>query len=408
MSCSASKTQNMNNTAETKNMHSFWQTKPVLKKGDFVYKSTEIDNLNNRSIYNSSVPSKLPDIMEWKLIDRANNSEMNNACEFLTRYYTLKNPKIHFSLDLLDWCLGADGVVLTIINKKTKAIAGIICCEIQNTVVYERIEKFAHTQFLCTHPVYRGKNMAKLLINELSRHLFMKCGISQGIFESEEKLMQPTSTIRIYARPLNYNKLHRTEFIMTEEKNIDTLHKNFLITDGLDSNYLIMQESHMEEVYKLYNLYISKFNMSRKYTKKELTATLLNNKIVKSYVVMSDDKIVDFVSYCNIQYDTETDPVNAAYLFLYTLNTEYGESMVDHVLRIMAAKDVDIMITNDSMVMNDIILTAKYDVDEYDSDSESYSKVFEHKLLKQEKKYVNLFNWKCPYIPADRLSFFCL
>ena len=56
----------------------------------------------------------------------------------------------------------------------------------------------------------------------------------------------------------------------------------------------------------------------------------------------------------------------------------------------------------------DIILTTKHEKDEYDSDSESYTHVFEHKFLKQEKKYLNLFNWKCPYVPAERLSFFSL
>ena len=155
---------------------------------------------------------------------------------------------------------------------------------------------------------------------------------------------------------------------------------------------------------RLYNKYMSQYNISCCYEKEELTNLLLNN-IVKSYVVTKNDKVIDFVSYCKINYTgKEGIQIRSGHVFLYSLNTEYGENIMDNLIKIMAEDNIDVMISFDDMDINNILLSENFD--DKDSDVETYDKVYEHKFLKQKKSYVNLFNWKAPFLSSQKISLF--
>lgn len=392
----------------------YWKNKPVSQLNSFVYNSSRIENLVETE------QSFLPEPMAFNVIKISDANNINVVCTFLQKYYQEKNS-IVFTANLLKFVLGEKGEVLTIINKKNNAVCGVVCVGFKNVVILDKIENFAFVNFLCAHPVYRKKGIAETLINELIRYVKTEHNIQQGSFLSKEKLFRQCSVIRKYQRPLNYNKLYETEFFVIEddtqnkeknkEKKVLTLHKRFLVEDDTYSdNYIKMEREHVNKVFELYNNYMSQYNISCKYTQKELENLLLDTDFVKSYVILDDTKnIVDFTSYCVIQYlGKDNVVVNAGHVFLYSLLKEYGDSMMNNLVKIMNKNKIDIVYTNDDTGMSDNLITEKYDSEEKceNSDIETYEKVYEHKFLKKQKLYLNLFNWECPFLTPEKVSLF--
>jgi hypothetical protein len=381
-------------------MTEFWSVKPVMKNGDFVSSSSRILDLENRSLYNSPNETKLPVCMEWKVSD---DNSLDAICDFLNDNYNLsESRRVIFTPGLVKLYIG-NGVLLYVTNKENGKICGTVGCKINTTVVYDKIEKFAFIKLLCTSKIYRGKKFANVLINEISRYVFMNFSVSQAIFESDKKRkeIKSVSTIRNYIRPLNYAKLNKCGFMDCGEKeqNINSVHKNMLVDDDLDKNYVPYQDVYLDVVYKLYKDYVSRFNIYCQYTKDEFKE-ILKNECVKTYVVMKNDKIVDFVSYCNINYMGETDVIKGAHLYLYSLNVTSGDLMMGNLLRILNIEVFDVLFITD---MGDVKSILLLDNNSCDSDLESYTRVYEHKFLKNKKIYLNMFNWKCMYTPANQI-----
>lgn len=401
---------------QIENKSKFWDHKPTMERGEFVSVSGQIAKLNDKSVYCSETPTKIPDAFSWKIIDQTNSREIQDVCDFLNKHYSsrtakpdakqdLDTPKVHFTPNSIVFHLGENGILLSIVSNKTASIIGTIGCRIQNVVIFDKVEKFAQGCCLCTHTAYRNKNLACVLINEMSRLVFTKNGISQGFFESLKRVVRPVCTIRNYIRPLNYLKLHRTNFLMYDEKNTETVHKNLLVEDLPDSNYVPMRTKDLEIVYNLYTRYASKFSIYSKYTKNEFESVLSSN-IVKCYVILKDDVVVDFVSYRQFTYETGGENIDGAYMFLHSLTTISGESMIDNLLRILSKNNIDVFFAADSGEMSQILLSKNSGDESFESDIETYSKVYEHKFLKYKKKYLNLFNWRCPYLSSSRVFLF--
>lgn len=371
---------------------SFWNTKPVLQYNETASVSCNIEDLSNRKLYNKQNPINLPNIMKWVIIDTKN--KIDNVCEFLNEYCD-QSPKIKFTPDLLKLWLGHRNVLLGIVKKTDSTLCGIIGCSIYKTTIYDKTNLFAHVVLLCAHNMYRKTNITQTMINELIRYLYVTHKISYGLFSSTKKLFQPVSVYSTYIRPLNYIKLCDAGFIKK------TTNKIMLVKKEENINYISMKESHLNDVYDVYSKYIIRFNLCCKYTKEEFFYLLFNN-LVKSYVIMENDKIVDFVSYYTFQYEKD---INVAQLFLYTSNTECYDELICNLLNIIS-DDVDMLLINDIGTIGETILTSVYKNTNEDSDQETYTKIYEYGFLKQNKKYVNFFNWKSPYLPSNLISLF--
>jgi hypothetical protein len=380
----------------------YWKLKPVAKTEDYIYSSTKISNLNN-TFYQNKNNITLPNNMFWNVTYMEDTDNINMICIFLNKFYKNEN-NIIFDEKLLKIILGNDGFVLSIINNNN-AICGTIACCIKNTIICDINDKFAHVHLLCAHTIYRKKNIAQILIDELTRFLNVEKKISQGVFMSNNKICKPVSIIRQYYRPINYNKLHQSNFL-TIDGNLDIINKKFIVKGDINENYVPFNIEHLNDIFDLYNKYMSRYNMVCCYNKKEFENIILN-PLVKCYVILKDNKVIDFVSYCMINYlCTDNIIINAGHIFLYSLNNEYGENMMDNLVKIMGNNNIDIAITNDDMDINNMLLIENND--DKESDVESYDKIFEHKFLKQRKTYLNLFNWKAPFLNSKKISMFLI
>jgi hypothetical protein len=390
---------------EIKKESKFWKNKPMMKHIDLYNKSSQITNLNEQKLYCNEKSNILPDKLDWNITEPNNDDGLNQICNFLNMYYKEEN-NIQFTVDFLKFVLGNDGFIMSIISKNSNIICGAVCVSIKRVVILDRNKNFAHANFLCSHPKFIKKGLVETLMNELIRYINVNKKIQQGFFITNNNISQPCATIRKYYRPINYHKLAKSDFLKLEGKE-NTIHNKFALSSIEEStNYISMQKEHVDKVYELYKIYTSQYNMSIYYTKDELENLLLNNNIVKSYVILSESskEIIDFVSYYHIQYKCKNDElVNAGYLFLYSLLNEYSESMLNNLIKIMNKNDIDIIYVNDDKSIINTLLTEKYNSNE-DSDIDTYDKIYEHKFIKKEKRHVYLFNWECPYLSSDKLN----
>jgi hypothetical protein len=99
----------------------------------------------------------------------------------------------------------------------------------------------------------------------------------------------------------------------------------------------------------------------------------------------------------------ETELINAGYLFLYSCNMSTGRFIQD-VIKTMKQDNIDVLNVTDTMIIPEIIYSQQLSIDE-NSDDESFAKSYQYGFLKGSGKiHLNFFNWKCPVIKSDRLS----
>lgn len=385
--------------------YNFWKNKPVVKFNEHVSDIGNIElDLKDRKTYGSSSEINIPSSMQWKTIDINNLKELESVSQFLNINYDInKSSKfdVEYSPNFIKWVIN-DGILIAITLKSNNAICGVVGCYFKKMVVFDKIENFGIVTFLCSHPIYRKKKIAFTLIDEITRRIVLS-GVNQGCFLTERCVPTPVTTMRCYHRPINYEKLKKHEIIIIDgDEKIIT--KRLKITDSFPESFVKMNSSHIIEVLKLYNKFMFRFNIYCKYTETELETLLLNTDIVTSYVIMKDDKIIDFVSYYKLPYSIKNsdEKINTAYLFLYSSETISGSNIIKDILKTTVKDNIDLFNIIDIGNMYDSLLLK--DTGLCDSDYESYTKSYQHNFMKgTDKKYFNFFNWKCEEIMTNQL-----
>lgn len=393
--------------------YNFWKNKPVKKLDENICIVQKIcDNLSDRKSYGSE-PIKLPNGMKWMEVDTTNDLMMESIATFL-KLYNVNDTNYKFrycyTRDYIRWALGERSILVTILSSDN-SICAVIGANLNNVTVFDKRDTFGVIKFICSHPTYRKKKIAYTLIDEMTRRIINKFNIDIGCFVTNRCVPSPIVALRLYNRPIDYVKLQKCGFVELEEgvkeekKNPERIQEKFNVNGEMPKNYLPMTETDLPQVFDLYNKFMTRFNVHQNYTIDELKLLLLNNSFVKSYVELNDDKVVDFISYYKLNYlNRETNQeVSAGYLFLYSCNTTNGEEMMRNLTRSVNYDDIDILIVYDSGLMSDILLTNDFDVAD-ESDNESYSKMYQHRFLRGNKKYYfNFFNFKCSNIKPKQI-----
>lgn len=395
-----------------KHSYNFWKNKPVSTFNDFIVKSEKIeDDLTKRAVYNNNSIA-LPAGMVWKFIAVDDDKMLNKVISFLQRYYLIdakEKFRLDYSVDFVKWTLGKEGFMIAIVAESSGTICGVVGTSFKTVTVFDKVEKFANVNFLCAHPIYRGKKIAFTLIDEIVR-LIVKSGVHQGCFTTERCVPTPITKFRYYHRPINYIKLQKfgfTELGGDPEK----VQKKFELKHN--STYVPLSKIHIKDVHKLYEEYMKRYNIYCIYTQDELEELLLN-KFVKSFVLLKDDQVIDFTSYyelaSTVSFNDEmneketVDKINSAYLFLFSCCNTACDEMLENILKLASANNIDVFNVTDSMGLSDILLIKDIELDEK-SEYESYEHVYEHKFLKGTGKlYLNFFNWKCPQVKPSQTA----
>lgn len=410
--------------------YKYWKTKPIFLKSNDTEKIINSENieadLGKRKVYSKNEELPLPKNMVWKTMDTNNLDNLEQIKIFFENYYESCESddqfKKKYTTNFLKWALGEKNICLSIVLNTNSAndlsnekIIGFISAKIENMTVFDKSDNFAVITFLCADLVYRKKNIAQVLIDELTRRC-VKHGIQQGCFLTPRYIPSPVMTFRTYYRPINYLKLQKYNFVDLEmmkqqnKKNPEKIHDMLQVDCDIkfDQTYNLncvqMVTTHMDEVYKKYKMSMSKFNIHKNYTKKELECILLKNDIVKSYIIQdNNNNLIDFFSYYKLDYITkDNNLINGAYLFLYSCEMN-NDKFIKNILKKLKDDNVDVFLVVDNMMIPEIIYSEILKNDE-DSDDESFTKSYQYGFLKSsDKKFFNFFNWKCSSVKFNQI-----
>lgn len=401
-------------TAKTHN-YNYWKSKPVKSFDEETISSENIEpNLENRKVYSSNSPIKLPNTMTWVKIDVDNIEAMNVVSQFLNSYYLIDDSgkfMLDYNTEFLKWAIGSNSICLAIMSKESNTMYGFISASFKIMTVFERTQKFAVVDFLCAHPKFRTKNIAQTLIDEIVRQI-VKTGVNQGCFTTERFIPTPISTIRFYHRPLNYIKLQQYDFMDLEitkpanKKDPVKIQARFDIKGN--ASCIPMTVEHINEIKSIYNIYMSKYNIYTKFTEDQLIHNLLGNpNIVKSFVYLDlNGKVLDFFSYYKLdsRIVNSENKINAGYLYLYSLNSINPTHFINDLMRVMKNDNMDVLNVTDTMAMSELLYTDSLQFNQ-DSEDESFTKSYQLGFIKGSGKiYLNFFNWKCPAILPSLIS----
>lgn len=400
--------------------YKFWKNKPVTKFDENPLFSKSKGKLSNRKVYASDTPIGLPTGMEWRVTDsNADVTEFTKVVNFLnSNYKTSAIGNMSLTVDYVRWSIGTNGFFVNIENNNGE-IVGVAGASVHKTTVFDRTENFGRVQFLCSLPLYRKKNIAFTLIDEITRRL-VKLGVNQGYFFTNRCVPSPTCQIRQYNRPINYINLQKNGVVDVGGDPTIVQHK-FKLGDALTAKYTEINNSNIDEyigtITQLYRKYTKRFNIHNVYTESELK-NILSADFVRTYVISDNtypDTVVDFVSFyilnngtdkCTDKCTDKQNIVQSATMFLHSCNELAGDRIVNDILKIAKSHNIDVFNTNDMSCIGSVLMTQELSLDE-NSDAESYDHVYEHRFIKDsDTLFLNFFNWECPIVKSKQV-FLC-
>ncbi|AYV78241.1 MAG: N-myristoyltransferase [Edafosvirus sp.] len=367
-----------------KKQYKFWNTQPVVKLNEFIVKDGPVVQIEQNNIPQEEY--KISDNYRWEVLDLNNEDDLDKITKFIQKNY-IENESSKFRLfytkEFIKWAISNQSYCLGASVIANGRLGGFISARITNLQVNDNIIKAGEVNFLCVHPELRAKGMAPLLIKELNRRLNLQ-NIYQGYYTAERYVPKPFASMKYLHRPLNYKKLLDLEFIAEDKKaKIKNILTFYAVNDKMESKFVKMEREHMVDAHKILTEYMEKYNFHHIYTYEEFEHCFQNSDIMKSYVVIEDNKVVDFASYYKLQslvidenLKQKHKFINAAYLYMYTSQQTTSFSIIKNLL--IAAKLEGLDVFNATNIMeNENIL---------------------HELKFQEGTGVlhhYLYNWKC-------------
>jgi glycylpeptide N-tetradecanoyltransferase len=193
--------------------------------------------------------------------------------------------------------------------------------------------------FLCVHKKLREKRLAPVLIKEITRRINLD-GIFQAIYTAGVVLPTPVSTCRYFHRTLDFEKLNEINFSAVPPRS--TVQRQVL-KYRLPPNTAIQglrpfEEKDISQVKTLMNKYLKRFDMAQEFTVDDVDHWLLHkdgnnqpDQVVWTYVVETNGKITDFVSFYRLESTVIKATVQrnkllkAAYLYYYATDAAFDK-----------------------------------------------------------------------------------
>ncbi len=377
----------------------FWKTQPVPKLGEKVCRFAKINDIEVNEIQ-----YQLPSSLCWSIIDMTNDEDLNEIGSFLAKHYnpTLnKNFNTQYPSDFLKWSIcdtkpeNLEEICLAIRVKKNNNIAAFIA-GIPTYLQVERNKlKVLETNYLCIHTKLRKTGLCNILIKELVRLGTIK-GYQQGYFNSYRYISSPFYNTKIHNRVLSVSTLLKSGFVKLPEQGLNknegpiltekSLRKSLKLPEKCADNFIEMTEDHVEEAFRLYEKYNGRFSVCNIYSFDQFKRIFLS-KFMTTYVLIEDDKVIDFISYYSLPLIVLKDKsvIKQAHLFYYTANLETPYRLVKNILIVARNKGnnlfsaLDIMENQDFFL--DLIFEKGFNVINY-----------------------NFYNWKCPKLKNTQIA----
>lgn len=398
-------------------MHAFWETQPVpspITFGQVADKNPVwIASPTLNSEKNGQVaffkkedirdkPFELPEGFEWKDFDIATKQyDVHQMMSFLHDFYSTDPGgkfRLTYSEAVLKWILCPNGYRkefhIGIISTKTRELIGMITGTPVRCIVNGTVLETIAINFLCVRPFYRHKNLAPILIREVSRRIGL-VQIWHAVYTSSLDLPHVVAKANYYHRPLNTKKLLHTGFCQRHNKltGKGTIKYYQMDKKELMSDIREMDEKDISRACSFLNSQLQKYDMRTSFKEDEFRQFFMTRKsVVYSYVVESRIQpkgpleLVGFVSF----YETSMT-VDHSKEVIFSANLLYcvGEKL--------------------SLLMSSaLILAEKIGFDVFTcTDIMSNSEFFQECKFTQGSGKTNyyLYNWKSTPMEAKKVGF---
>ncbi|OHT06009.1 myristoyl-CoA:protein N-myristoyltransferase [Tritrichomonas foetus] len=312
--------------------HQFWNTQPVTQIG--AEKPAKIGPLDPNTDVAKVRQEPYPIVkgFNWCLVDTKDEVQRQELYEFLRNHY-VNHPqntfRFAYSAEFLDWALHPPGWrpewlvgVRAEATGKLAAFISAIPITVRANGADEPL-KIVAVDFLSVHQQLRGKNLAPLLIKEITRRVNLT-GCFTAIFTAGKLINQPISRAQYRHRLVNYKKLCAIKFTAPRpNENIDQQAKRFaLAQQPREPGFRPMEERDVPQVTEKLNEFLQKYAFSQVFSEEEVKHWFLpRENIIGSYVVEKKKQIIDFISFyivpSTVSGCDEYDSYTAAYLYYY-------------------------------------------------------------------------------------------
>jgi len=313
----------------------------------------------------------LPNGYKWYTYDMNDTNVCNKVSTFLKKHYIpdkRHNYRLQYSEKFLKWLFTVPGRLNICIGVESNKdiMAGFITGTIIKMQINNETMDMVEIKFMCIHTQLRKKNLAKLLIKQITRR-FEKSEQFKGseikaIYGSELEKPELIFTGKYYHRPLNIKNLLDSDLLKMEGKIKikDIIKEHYLPEVPTNKSFRKIEKDDIEETYNLFTSYITKYNCYPIFDLGQFTHIFYNNDQVDTYVLILDDIVVDFISYLKIPKEiTKKDKtkkiINRAYLYYYTSDEETSYRLIRDLMIVAKNDGIDELIATDIMEHCDLL-----------------------------------------------------
>ncbi|XP_023346924.1 glycylpeptide N-tetradecanoyltransferase 2 [Eurytemora carolleeae] len=377
--------------------YQFWSTQPVPGLHEVITCNEEI-NPDPQIDQVRAEPYSLPQGFKWDTLNLDDPLVLKEVYVLLNENYVEDDDnmfRFDYSPEFINWALQPPGWVKDwhcgVRATKSNKMVGFISAVPAHVRMYQKDKKMVEINFLCVHKKLRSKRLAPVLIREITRRVNLK-GIFQAVYTAGVVLPKPVGTCRYWHRSLNPKKLIEVKFShlsrnMTMQRHLK-LYK--LPEETKVVGLRLFQVKDVKDVTELLNQYLGRFNLAPIFSESEVEHWFMpKNNIINSYVVETEGKITDFLSFYCLPSTVMNHPVHqnikAAYSFYnVSTHTPWLDLMGDAL--ILAKKD-DFDVFNALDLMNNSEFLEKLKFGIGDGNLQYY-----------------LYNWKCPEMKPEDIG----
>ena len=324
--------------------YKFWSTQPVPRfdekvkdvKPDGVIQEIKIEDV-------SKEPRQLMEGFEWVIMDLMDEKELVEVHELLSFHYVEDDEemfRLNYASSFLNWALKSPGWkkewhigVRASKSRKLVAFISAVPCKLR---VRGNLVDSAEVNFLVVHKKLRGKRLAPVMIEEITRQCYLQ-GVFQACYTAGTIIPKPVSSCRYYHRSIQWQKLYECRFagLPAGSTVARQVAKNKLPDKTSVKGLREMTGADVPAVTDLLGRYLERFVMAPQFSEDEVQHWMLHDssskeQVIWSYVVEDGSKkITDFFSFYSLESTVignhQHNNIRAAYLFYYATESAFAD-----------------------------------------------------------------------------------
>ncbi|PRP88849.1 glycylpeptide N-tetradecanoyltransferase 2 [Planoprotostelium fungivorum] len=341
---------------ELEKKHDFWDTQPVLHRGETAEEVGPIDAIKTVDEVRKE-PYNLPAGFEWAETDISLPETMDEVYELLNGHYVEDDDhmfRFDYSREFLRWALTPPGYLKTwhigVRVTKTKKLIGYITAIPARISVYKKEMNLVEINFLCVHKKLRDKRLAPVLIKEITRRVNLT-NIWQAAYTAGRTIPTPIARCRYWHRSLNPKKLIDVGFSHLPNKmTITTVIKLYRLPEKPHiPNIRPLEKRDIPQATKLLSDYLQRFDIHATFNEEEFAHWFTpQENIVNTYVVENPQtkEITDLTSFYTLPSSVLGHPrystLKAAYSYYSVANTVSITELMKDALIFARLNDFDV------------------------------------------------------------------